>query len=62
MIEFSEEKGPKVFQFVAGRHDITEYKNREFKERFLIFIGKNLESYLSEPENVRELLETGAEA
>ncbi len=59
VIEFREEKGPKVFQFVAGRHDITEYQNPEFKERFLVFIGKNLESHISEPESLRALLEDG---
>ncbi len=61
IVEFREKKGPKVFQFVSGRHDITDYENREFNERFLVFIGKNLELYSSQPERLRVLLETGAE-
>jgi G3E family GTPase len=57
VIEFRGERGPKLFQSVAGRHDISEYKNRDFEERFLVCIGKNMESYISDPQSLRALLE-----
>jgi G3E family GTPase len=47
VIEFRGERGLKLFQSVAGRHDISEYKNPDFEERFLVCIGKNMESYIS---------------
>ena len=59
VIEFRGERGLKLFQSVAGRHDISEYKNPDFEERFLVCIGKNMESYISDPQSLRALLEGG---
>jgi G3E family GTPase len=60
VIEFRGERGPKLFQSVAGRYDISEYKNLDFEERFLVCIGKNMESYLFDLQSLRDLLEGGA--
>jgi G3E family GTPase len=57
VIEFRGEKGPKLFQSVAGRNDIADYRNRDFEERFLVCVGKNMESYISDPQSLRALLE-----
>lgn len=59
VIEFLGERGPKLFQSVAGRYDISEYKNRDFEERFLVCIGKNMESYISNPQSLRALFVGG---
>jgi G3E family GTPase len=56
VVEFRGEKGPKLFQSVAGRCDISDYRNRDFEERFLVCIGKDMESYISDPESLRSVL------
>jgi len=47
IVEFKDYDNPMLFQFVAGRYEISEYRNPKFKDRFLILIGQNIEKNLS---------------
>ena len=42
-IEFQHEKVVHLFQFVNGRSDISEFHNPQYKDRYLIIIGQNLQ-------------------
>jgi G3E family GTPase len=56
VIQFCGEEGPKLFQSVAGRYEISEYTNQDFEERFLICIGTDMESFVKDPQSLRSLL------
>jgi G3E family GTPase len=43
IVEFKGNSSPMLFQFVAGRYEISDYRNPEFNDRFLILIGQNIE-------------------
>ncbi len=47
IVEFEDNDSPMIFQFVAGRYEISEYRNPKFKNRFLILIGQNIKKNLS---------------
>ena len=47
IIDFSEEGSALLFQYVAGRYEISEYSMSKTNERFLIFIGQNMDEVFS---------------
>ena len=47
IISFSGDERPLLFQYVAGRYEISEYSASETDERFLIFIGQNMDEVFS---------------
>jgi len=43
IVDFKHSKKPKVVQYVAGRYELSEFTNLNVMERFLIFIGQDLD-------------------
>lgn len=52
LIDFSDGDTTTLFQYVCGRFDLSEFRNRGVRERFLTFIGTGDES------GIAEILET----
>jgi len=43
VLDVKDEGGPLLVQFVAGRYEFSAFNNREMSERFLVFIGQNMD-------------------
>ncbi len=43
VIDFVDNPAPIVFQYVGGRYDLSAFDNSRVKERFLVFIGTDLD-------------------
>ena len=43
VLDIGGNKTPRLLQFVAGRYEMTEFRNQDVTERFLVFIGQNID-------------------
>lgn len=44
VISFAEDNKPKLFQYVGGRYEFSEFDNPKMSDRFLILIGQNIKN------------------
>jgi len=42
VLAFSDRGRPEVFQYVRGRYELSDFHDKGFQERFLVFIGRDL--------------------
>jgi len=57
IIEFKDDSGPCVFQYVSGRYELSPFTNPSVPDRFLVFIGTGLD-----PKSIHTALGGGANA
>jgi G3E family GTPase len=43
VLDFKDELAPRLVQFVAGRYEFSAFNKHDMTERFLVFIGQNLD-------------------
>lgn len=43
VLDFKDEAAPRLVQFVAGRYEFSAFNKHDMTERFLVFIGQNLD-------------------